>query len=207
MPRTQMRKQQRRPWRRLSSAAPDGFTLVESLIAVSIFVILLGGLGGVYTTFSRTHRELRAQQRLQQDLQSFFEVLDREVRTGFGTTFAGGGTTFSLQNQNLQCVTYTLDQGRLYRAADTGAGCTVPGTPQPLTSRSTEILRLAFSAIKTPGVDNNGTLADTGDDLLKGQQGRVTVSLKACPKSRSSDTECIVIQTTITSRQYGPPPL
>lgn len=191
-----------------------GFTLVELLVVTSLFVVLTGSLGGIYSAFVRQHRGQRAGIALQQDLQNFFEVLDREVRTGFGTTFGvrAGGTRFILKNQSTVCVKYGLglgaNAGRLIRATSSAAGC-IPASVllasgEPLTSRSTELRLLSFGFEQAPAVDDNGT-PDPADDLLTGQQGRVTVSLRACPRGRP-DAECLDVQTTMTSRQHGAPP-
>lgn len=191
-----------------------GFTLVETLVVVSLFVVLLGSLGGIYLTFVRQHRGQAAAASLQQDLQNFFEVLDREVRTGFGTTFVtlAGDQEFALKNQNTECVKYGLgtgaDAGRLVRVVSPTAGCDPTvlslSSGDPLTARATEVRALYFRHVTVPTVDTRGT-ADPADDILVGQQGRVTVSLRACPRGRP-DTDCIDVQTTITSRQHGVPP-
>lgn len=184
----------------------SGFTLIELLIASALFVVLIGTLGGTYITFIRQHRSELQRQALQQDLNTFFEVLDREVRTAYGSTFrvTSSGRELSLRNQNLECVKYGLGSGaqstRLLRVASSRTGCDPTalnlGNGSPVTSPNTELRRLFFTGLRTTTVSG---------PLLTGSQGRLSVSVRGCPKNRP-DAECVDVQTTMTSRQYAPPP-
>lgn len=198
---------------RTSLRTQGGFTLIEQVVVGSLFVVLVGILGGVYTAFVRQHRNQLSAQVIQSDLSVFFEVLDREVRTGFGSSFRvnADGTEFALRNQNGKCVKYGRDEGRVWRV-QIDPPCTVDDvladtdvtSGEPLTSQSTEFTRFLFTSVRTPVVDDGGT-GDAADDFLTGAQGRVTVSLQACLRQPPNE-HCVDVQTTITSRQYGPDP-
>lgn len=199
-------------WRfpHLISVPPSaGFTLMEMVIVSGLFIALLGILGGIFTQFTQNYRRQMRRLEIQQDVMNFVETMDREVRTGFGATFAdsASGTVFFLKNQNTDCVKYGpgsgANAGRLVRAWG-GPGCmeaTVDlATGDPLTSRRTDVRDLTFSYVKVPTVDYGAAGAE--DDLLTGEQGRVTLHMRVCPKD-APDTECLKIQTTMTSRQMA----
>lgn len=199
--------------RRASVPARRGFTLIEMVVVCALFIAILGILGGIFTQFTQNHRRQMRRLEVQQEVMNFLETMDREVRTGFGTTFADAvsGTVLYLKNQNTDCVKYGLgsgaNAGRILRAQG-GAGCTEASVElasgERVTSRRTDVRRLSFAYVKKPAVDDNGTPVTT-DDLLTGEQGRVTVSMRVCPKD-APNTECLDIETTITSRQMTAPP-
>ncbi len=203
-----MRRTGRRPER--------GFTLIELLVGMGRFILLLGTISAIFTTFVRQHRTQLRREALAQEVQSFFEQLDREVRTAFGDTFqVPAPGQFFLVNQDHACVKYglTVDK-RVVRASVTSALCgeadvNLPGTGERFTSRSTRIEQLAFDFIHTPvvGWDDPATPGGGSEDrdILTGQQGRLTVSVLACPAGgEPKEKDCIPFQTTMTTRQYDP---
>ena len=171
------------------SLIPDpsssGFTLIEAGVAVSMFVILLGAIMGIFTTFTRQQRSGIAQATLLGEAQSAVELLEREVRTGFSDTFRSSGpANFSFVNQEGNPITYQRDGTRITRQG-------VPITSSVVEVRSLEFVVLAASV--DPGVPR----------ILTTQQGRVTVRMRICPKG-IDDNRCLPLQTTLTSRQYAP---
>lgn len=164
----------------------SGFTLIEALVAVSMFLILLGAVMGIFTTFTRQQRSGIAQATLLGEAQSAVEVLEREVRTGFSNTFTGSGSTFRMRNQNNDCATYALSSDRITRQ------------DIPITSSAVEVRSLEFTVVR-PSVDP-GTPPQV--PILTGEQGRVTVRMRVCPKG-INDNRCLQLQTTLTSRQYA----
>jgi len=167
-----------------------GFTLLEVVVASAIFGVLIVLISGIFVSMVKGNRERLGQQVLQQDIQNFFETLDREARTGFGDTFtASSSDTLEFKNQALEEVTYTLDSAG-------GVGI-VKRSGTELTSSKTDVRELAFYA--------DAATAD-GDILTK--LGMITVSLYACPAATPSgeDSGCIRFQTTVTSRQSKPAP-
>lgn len=177
----------------LETESPQrGFTLIELVVAVGIFVLLVGGATGAFVRLTQSQRVDRAQIMLLTDVQNFLETLEREIRTGFGSTFSGEGTTLSLTNQNRESVTYERD--------DTTTS--IKRNSVPITAERTEIRDLDF-AVRTAACCET-----TGSPPLLTAQGLVTVRLRACPKTLPTpapDTRCLVLQTTLTSRQHAPP--
>lgn len=175
-----------------------GFTLIEAVVAVSMFLILLGAVMSVFTTFTRQQRYGITQATLLGEAQNALETLDREVRTGFGNTFScaasqepGSGRCDSieylfLKNQNGEDVVYRYDrsQQRLFRNGEPVMGANIAVTDFAL--------NVARSAV------------GGSPPILLWPQGLVVVHMKVCPKRITDESRCIFLQTTLTSRQYAP---
>lgn len=209
-----------------------GFTLFELLVAASVFIVLVGLAGGIFSFYVQKNRDQQATQRVQQDLQNFVEVIDREIRTGYGHTFSThgvltGSNILSLVNQRGKCAGYMINSGSDPAVITRFEYPQIPNVPgrdadsdrcdNPtaitswsnegfLTSAKTNIVRLFFD-VKKSSVKDNGTADDYSDDYLSGDQGRVTVFVKACPAGTVSGETCIDYQTTVTSRQLIPAPV
>lgn len=164
----------------------SGLTLIEIVIAVGIFTLLVGTVAGVFATFARGQRSGLEQATLLGDAQTFLELLEREVRTGYGNTFSGSGSTFAFKNQEGLPVTYGLDS----------TGTRIQRNGVAVTSAAFEVRSLDFS-VTASGVDPGPP------SLLTGQQGRVTVRVHVCPRGITDD-RCLITQATLTSRQYAP---
>lgn len=166
-----------------------GFTLIEAVVAVSMFLILLGAIMSVFTTFTRQQRYGITQATLLGEAQNALETLEREVRTGFSNTFSGGASTLRLTNQNGTPITYARSSdGRITRQG------------VPVTSLAVDVRSLEF-VVRAPGVDP-GTPPQV--PILTGEQGRVTVRMQVCPRGIPGTSRCLPLQTTLTSRQYAP---
>lgn len=193
------------PGRRTSAPRRrDGFTLIELVVAATIFLVLLGVIGGMFATFVRGQRIRLGQTTLLGDVQTFLELLEREVRTGYGNTFrcaasdptsavlecAGPSLVFT--NQERKEVSYALNVTAIERGEE-GVSA-----PYAITGRGLEVRDLRFSVAQS-GSDR-GTPPQF--PILTKQQGRVTIRLRVCPRG-VDDGRCIVMQTSLTSRQYG----
>ncbi len=179
----------------------SGFTILELTVAMATFVFLLATVGAIYVSSVRGQRAQLNIQAVQQDIQSFFESLDREVRTAFGQSFQTQGTSgVTLINQSGACVTYLLNSNTIkrYQYSRSGASCSFPGVTSSytsMTSAKTNIQSAGF-AVTQASVSNPGP-----DEYLSGQQGRVTLNIKGCPTGSSNANDCVTFQTTVTSRQ------
>lgn len=182
-----------------------GYTLVEVIVAVGLFALLVTGLANIFGTVVRGQKSSLGQTTLIGDVQRFFEVLEREVRTAYGSEFrcASGdpiisdvrceGSTLVLTNQHSEAIEYALTgTGAIQR--DGGSGGSMV-----LTSPAVEVTNLTFSVIQS-GLGSAAT--GTEPALLGGRQGQVTVRLRVCPRG-VNDKRCFAAQTTLTSRQQG----
>jgi len=174
-----------------------GFTLVEMLVALMIFVIVLAITGGVYTTFVQKQRDQLGQQNVQQDVLNFFDMLEREIRTSYGETFPDASNTslnslsFNNQNGDTGRVTYSKNaNNQIERSEDGGPGLVV-------TSNRTYVKDLKFL------VPSKSILSDDGT-YLTGMPTRVTVLVNACVDK--DNVSCFSTQTSLSVRQFKPMP-
>jgi prepilin-type N-terminal cleavage/methylation domain-containing protein len=170
------------------SNARRGFTLVELLVAITLFSIAISIAIGGFVRALRTQRELISLIAANSNASLAIEQMAREIRTGTNFDYYGcpdatvkicDGLTFT--NANDEVVVYDLDKtsgGALERI--------VNSTPQKITADNVSIEYLNFS-------------------LLKGIPPRITVSLgvgashQTAPELAGNITN---IQTTISSRSF-----
>lgn len=196
-----------------SPAKPTGFTLIEMIVAVGIFVIILQIVAGAYGRFVSIEREGIGQQEMQEDIRLFLQLFNREARTGFGNTFqpviVPKGLVF--RNQENSCVLYYAAQGRIFRTDTEGLNPAVApdancadqdlyrGVHRQLTDgKNTVVENLTFEAVSAqptsqPNVPAQGPLT---------QQGFIVVNITVRPNSPHA--EVMRVQSAITSRQFIP---
>lgn len=187
-----------------SSPAPRGFTLVETIVAIGILVVLLTVVATAYGRFVGVQREGVGQQEMQEDVRLFLQLFNREARTAFGTTYQQTvnppGVVF--RNQESACVFYTYDAGQKavtraeaipapnHPCADLG----IYGAGRRLTdTQNTVIAGLQFEVV---------TASADPVTLLLTQQGFITVYLDVHPAA--DPTQPMPVQSTVTSRQFTP---
>jgi prepilin-type N-terminal cleavage/methylation domain-containing protein len=59
-----------------------GFTLMEIIVATTVFTIVVGGLSGLYSYVLRINRKSQAMRQATQGMRNFVEFLTKEVRNG-----------------------------------------------------------------------------------------------------------------------------
>ena len=191
-----------------------GFTLLELLIAISIFSILVVVVAGIYVAFSRAQAEVRASQRLLNDSQYAIEVMAREIRNNlifdFDPTptdcerFLGTGyvNCLILQREDQSLVAFTTKDSILYHiilpCTDYNSLCSW-NTQNSYTYllaptlNQVEVTDLQFYI--QPPVDPYQGLSDI--------QPRVTIKLKTKYSSfKTIEQVSHTLQTTISSRIY-----
>jgi prepilin-type N-terminal cleavage/methylation domain-containing protein len=107
----------------------SGFTVVELLVAISIFVVFLGIAFGVFVQAVKGQRELTRFFAVQNNAALVLEQVMREVRTGYwfcdGSHPSGTGLplpcesdadSLTFVNHGGQTVTYALDNGAVVRS-------------------------------------------------------------------------------------------
>jgi len=175
----------------------NGFTLVEMIVALSIFVIITAIVGGVYVTFVQKQRDQLGQQNVQQDIQNFFDILEREVRTSYGETFPDASNTihsslqFNNQNGSGTEVSYSKNaDNKIERAVNGGSGVAI-------TSDRTFVKDLKFMIPSKSNASADGT-------YLVDMPTRVTVLVTACVDKDANG--CFSTQTSLSVRQFKPMP-
>lgn len=183
-----------------------GFTLIEMLVAMTVFIVVIGSIIGLFISAIRSQSGALASQKLLDDTSYVMEYMSRAIRMaqkddGSGTpcitsglNYANAdkngnpiGDTWAIRFKNMYggCQTFYLDStnGQLkeYRTDKNGA---VEISDLPLTSSGLQVFPLQFIVS-----------GDTPGDNL---QPKVTISLTIKPKTTAKPE--IKIQTTLSQR-------
>lgn len=188
-----------------------GFTLIEMLVAITIFSIMVAiGVGG-FVHALHTQREVAALIAAQSNASLAIEQMAREIRTGYlfcdlpeispavpnaacqlagtnGCSVSGNVWTcnniLDFYNANTQDVDYELKDGTLQRS-QTGPG----GTFTEITGNNVHISYLTFTIFGNTEGDN--------------WPPRITISLGVSPSSSDPALQSDVInfQTTVSARE------
>lgn len=171
-----------------------GFSLIEVLVSVSLFVIIIMSATEIFKMVIEGQRDAIASQNVQESLKYFFEVIGKEMRMARRNDGSCAnvpvGQIFQVDNNSLgnvlyfrnyygQCVTYRLaadgDSQRFQITRNVNSGFISP--------KKINIEALRFS------------LDTTGQPVI-------TVSTKAWALGENRFKSEMEIQTSITSRYY-----
>jgi len=176
-----------------------GFSLMEMLLAISIFVIIMLSATRIFQLVVQGQRQAIAAYHVQENLKYFFEVMSKEVRMAKMDTAGDCYPTtavdqlYTVETNNLyfknydgQCVHYFIanDNGvnrfKIERGLNNGY----------ITTSNININSLKFDVKSS---------VDTG---TQAEQASVTVNLEAEAVAPELDKSQMILQTTITSRYY-----
>lgn len=178
----------------------QGFTLIEMIIALGIFSFVLIIYIGLYGRFITAQREGNQVQVVLEQVRTAFEVMDREIRTGFGSTYVvadGAGAGVLFRNQNGDCVYYRWENDTVERAeaAVGGVDCTTSDFSgaafTQLVGSDVQVSHMRFDA--TTANEINGSLDN---------QGFITII--AVVNGTTATSVPTSFQSSITSRQVIP---
>ena len=164
----------------------SGFTLVELLVSISIFVIVTTIAVGGFVTALRSQRQATGLIAANSNASLVIEQMAREIRTG--DSFCVGGQTclssseLSFRNGAGNIVTYRLNgaEGGIERRVDSGAF-------QKITADNVNVRYLGFTLL--------------GQDPGDGLQPRVTMVLGVSARVSGVEGGVIALETTVSSRQ------
>jgi prepilin-type N-terminal cleavage/methylation domain-containing protein len=175
--------------RKLKDKKEHGFTLVEIMVSVSIFLIIVTiSMGAILGVFS-ANRKARSQKTIMNNLNLSLEAMSREMR--FGSKYHcgsgpitttqdcnSGDTSVSFLSQDGKQITYKLNGTSIEKSVDSSGLI-------PVTSSDVSILNLKFYVI-------GSTFGDT-------MQPKVIIVVKgyAGTKSRSDFS----LETMVSQRQ------
>jgi prepilin-type N-terminal cleavage/methylation domain-containing protein len=148
-----------------------GFTVIELMVAMSLFVIVVGVVSGTFIRSLRTQRQLTSLMAANDNASQTLEQMTREIRTG--TDFTASGSRLSFTNDAGEVIAYDLAGGRIERNG------------RPLTASNVLVTYLAFS---TRG-------ATPGDGLST----RVTVMMGVSARGKM-ESFVTRLQTTVAAR-------
>lgn len=151
-----------------------GFTLVEILVAASIFVIVMTIATGAFVNIMKIQRRVNAKTEALQDLRQVTELIVRDIRTGQVSEVSLNELT--VNNQEGEDITYSLS-----------AGNEILRNSQPVTGDRLTVRRMEFTYNENIGL----------------QQSPITIfvsglGLEVAGPGTTEDE--IHIQTSVTSR-------
>jgi len=172
----------------------SGFTLIEMLVAISLFAAVVAVSAGAYLAIMKTQVKSINMKKVQEDSRFSLEIIGREFRMGeVDYSYYSGGvpsptSTLALINSRGTEIKFRLESERLEKKVGDGSFI-------PLTQENIKVTDLKFyiSPLTDPFVEGG-----------KNIQPRVTVCLTArsgSPGVSERETE-IILQTTISSHTY-----
>ncbi len=167
---TAMKPKTRNPKLEIRTAR-GGFTIIELMVAMSLFVIVVGIASGTFVRSLRTQRQVVALMAANDNASLTLEQMTREIRTG--TAFSSGGGRLSFTNYDNESVEYALVDGELERNG------------RPLTSRNVLVTYLSFVL--------------RGADVGDGVSTRITIRMGVSGRG-AMETFVTRLQTTVSSR-------
>lgn len=174
-----------------------GFTLIEIIVAATIFAIVVSAISSLFVVSVRGQRNIVAQQNLADNTRAVLEQMSRQIRmaqrdesgscTGTaGTTYTASGAALAFIDYRGNCATYELFGTKIRIRPNTG---------QPfldLTSDDIRVSRFNFDV--------------RGRDKQDQEQPRVSIVIEAEAAGQSQDgSPSITLQTTISLRNIDVP--
>jgi len=174
----------------------SGFTLIEMVVAISIFVVVVFLLSEVFSTVLSGQRRSITQQDTQENMRYIYEVIGKEIRqakrsdtdcyaSGLNRVYNTNATNDILyfKNKAGDCVSYFLKDDYLIISRGGKVASTTP-------------IFLKISGLSFKVIDNNIVSAPSR------VQPRVTLKMRAESRNQALDNTILYMQTTISSRYY-----
>lgn len=148
-----------------------GFTIIELMVAMSLFVIVVGIASGTFINSLRTQRNVVGLMAANDNASLTLEQMTREIRTG--SAFSAAGNTLTFTNYEDTPVSYSLTDGKILR---NGA---------PLTATNVFVQYLSF--------------VTRGEEVGDGRSTRVTIMMGVSSRGRL-ESFVTRLQTTVSAR-------
>lgn len=186
----------------LKPKTKNGFTLIELMITLGIFVILISIAMGGFINALRGQRVAVGLMEINDNMGLVLEQMAREIRTGYNFVPASGKLQF--QNSKGDTVLYKLnldgdDSNPKKYSIEKGVN---GAAPEPITA---ENIKIANFNVWACGENIDGTFL-TDCPAPNDIQPRITLSMQITGKGKDVYIEKLgaynEIQTTINSRQY-----
>lgn len=173
----------------------SGFTLIEAVVAASLFAFVVVSLLGVYMSNLRLDTRSRAQRAVSDNARFIMEFLAKEVRNGHidYTAAACGGTVTSATDL---CLVNQDNESEHIYAAGTDLVIAKGGAPSNLNSSNVRITKLAFRVAPT-----GDPLTPSSKSANLNEQPHVTVILEITAVS-SRDAVKLNVESTFSENYY-----
>ncbi len=173
-----------------------GFSLIEILVAVSVFAAAAVISSGALLSASDAQQKILSLRVVQDNLSYVFDIMGKEVRTGRSyhcgisaddfsdiprDCASPGGPSFTFRNSAGDKITYRVNGGRIEKVLNGN-----PATALVLTSSDTNITSFTFYVVGAPASDR--------------LQPRLTIVLRGTPGLKEQIKSRLNIQTTISQR-------
>ena len=159
-----------------------GFTMIELIVAMGIFLILIAAATSGFVQALRTQRAIVALMAANDNASSVLEQMAREIRVGYNFQTNTSEDELTFVNAYNEIVTYRLDNQTIERGTGGMGGTTfAPLTP--------EIGRIDGMKFRLQG-------AQSGDR----EAPRVTINLMVGARGKGVENIVVNIQTTVSAR-------
>ena len=160
-----------------------GFTLIEVLVALTIFALLISIVTGIFLGVVAAQRKTVAVRTLQDSVRYTIEAMSRDIRTGYNFSLFQNELRFtSTIGGGIQQVSYRLNGGVIEKGIFGGGDYVFSAlTPENLT---VDYLKFYLS----------------GEALGDQRQPRITITLGATAGQGVQETK-INVQTTLSQRE------
>jgi len=172
-----------------------GFSLMEVLVSVSVFIVLLISATQIFKLVIDGQRSAIATQNVQESLKYFLEVISKEIRTA-QINKSGGEICGGVPNGAIFLTTGPDLYFRNYYGQ-----CVVYGTPSYGDTQQFQVFRdglVGFISPRSVKIDSLRFVVDQSPDT----QPTVTIKIDAWALKQGKFDSEIKIQTSVTSRQY-----
>ncbi|MEA3249676.1 MAG: prepilin-type N-terminal cleavage/methylation domain-containing protein [Patescibacteria group bacterium] len=192
-----------------------GFTLMEMIVAITIFSTLIVAATDIFLLASRTQRKVFDLESMQASARYTMEAMVREVRTGVIDLdyYAGRAQPLGTPDTELALIDSEGDQIRFFESdASTEADCPNENSrpcllvavgvnpPAPISPKGIRVRSVSFYV--SPDVDPFAFNSAAGS-YLSNIQPSVTIVMSFESASRKIDERTYTyLQTTATSRRY-----
>ena len=160
----------------------NGFTIIELLVAMGLFVVLIGIATGGFVKTLRTQKAVVGLMAANDNVSLVLEQIAREIRTGYNFSKISD-TEFQFVNAKNQVIWYRLNEGAIER-----------GTEDILLQRTYK--KITADNVKI----TNFKVELFGNNAGDGYPPRITISLSITGIGKYLDNVVTNIQTTISSR-------
>lgn len=168
----------------MTTSRRSGFTIVELLVAMTVFSIVISIATGAFIRALRTQRQLVSFAAANSNVSLVLEQMAREIRVGRDFT-QSDEKQLSFTNGRGEAVTYSYETGEaggIYREVGTNRA-------QQLTADNVDVRDLRFIL----------RFSDPEDAY----PARVTIGIAVSPKELGVAASVIRVQTTVSARNLG----
>ncbi|MEK9183981.1 MAG: type II secretion system protein [Patescibacteria group bacterium] len=148
-----------------------GFTMIELLVAIGLFIVVISVSSGIFIKSLRTQRQIVSLMAANDNASLALEQIIREIRTG--RDFSSGKSQLSFTNYLEESVVYELDSNSIKRNG------------KSITASNVNVVYFNISLL--------------GERLNDGRSTRVTISLGISAKG-ALESFVTNLQTTVSAR-------